>query len=68
MGIWGRVCGARQQQLMLEYQGLCGDNAYTTWAKTFHERNDQVNSEDGEIAHGANATTANFVRKTAQKA
>ena len=53
---------------MLEYQGLCGDSAYTTWAKTFHESNDQVNSEDEQIAHGANATTANFVRKTAQKA
>ena len=53
---------------MLESQRLCGDSAYTAWAKTFHESNDQENSEDEEIAHGANATTANFVRKTAQKA
>ena len=51
--IWRALSGSiANEQLMLEYQGLCGDSARATWAKKFRESNDQVNSEDEQIAHG----------------
>ena len=56
------------QQLMLEKQGLCSDGAGATWVKEFRESDDQMNDEDEQFAHGANATTIGLAGKTAQKA
>ncbi|MEO8975423.1 MAG: hypothetical protein ABI552_06650 [Casimicrobiaceae bacterium] len=51
--IWRALSGSiANQQLMLEYQGLCGDSACATWAKKFRKSNDQMNSEDEQIAYG----------------
>ena len=54
--------------LVFEHQGLCGNGACATRAKKFRESDDQVNGEDEQIAHGANATTASMESKTAQHA
>ena len=53
---------------MLEKQGLCSDGAGATWSKEFRESDDQVNDEEEQFAHGANATTMGLAGKTARKA
>ena len=56
------------QQLMLEKQGLCSDGACATGSKEFGDSDDQVNDEEEQFAHGANATTIGLAGKTARKA
>ena len=51
---------------MLESQRLCGDSACATWVQELCKGDDQVNSEDEQIAHGVHATTAGIESKTAQ--
>ena len=53
------------QELMFEQKRLRGDGAYPTWAEQLREGNQQVDCEDEEFAHGANATMIARVRKTA---
>jgi hypothetical protein len=42
--------------------------AYATWAEQLREGDKQVDGEDGEFAHGANATMIASTRKTALRA
>lgn len=51
---------------MFEEQRLCGHGAYTTWVEEFREGDKQVNGEDEEFAHGANATTPAILRNIAR--
>ena len=53
------------QKLMFEQQRLCGDGAYATGAKELRERDDQVDGEDEDVAHGANRIMIARARKTA---
>ena len=57
-----------KQQLMLKEQGLCRDGACATGLKEFRESDNQVNGENEQFAHGANATTFSLAGKTAPKA
>jgi len=42
------------QKLMFEQKRFCGDGTYATWAEQPRERDQQVDGEDKEFAHGAN--------------
>ena len=53
---------------MLKKQGLCSDGAYAIGSKEFGDSDDQVNGEDEQFAHRANATTIGLTGKTARKA
>ena len=53
---------------MLEKQGLCSNGACATGSKEFRASDDQVNDEQEQFAHGANATTIGLAGKTARKA
>jgi hypothetical protein len=50
---------------MFELARLCGDGAYATWAEQLREGEQQVDGEDEEFAHGANAIMIVCTRKTA---
>jgi hypothetical protein len=41
-------------QLMLKQKGFGGDGANAAWSQEFGDRDDQVNREDEQIAHGRN--------------
>jgi hypothetical protein len=51
---------------MFEQKRLCGDGSYTTWAEELREGDEQVNGEDEEFAHAANAITTAIASNTAQ--
>ena len=52
---------------MPEHQGLCGDGTYATWAQQLREGDQQVDGQDEEVAHRANATMPAVPRKTARR-
>jgi len=51
---------------MFEQNRLRGDGAYATWAEQLGEGDQQVDGEDEEFAHGANATMIGNVCETAR--
>ena len=51
---------------MLEEERLRSDGSYATWAEKLRDDDKQVNGEDEEFAHGANAITTAIARKTAR--
>ena len=53
------------QKLMFEQKRLRGDGPHATWAEQLCEGDQQVDGEDEEFAHGANAIMITSVRKTA---
>ena len=53
-------------QLMLQQQRLGSDGTNATWAKEFRERDQQVDGENEEVAHGANRNMTTGPRKTAR--
>jgi hypothetical protein len=54
------------QKLMFEQKRLCRNGAYATWPEQLREGDQQVDGEDEEFTHGANATMIASTRKTAQ--
>jgi hypothetical protein len=55
------------KQLVLQQQRLCGDGTDATWAEQPREANEEVDREDEEFAHVANATITAGDCKTARK-
>ena len=53
---------------MLKKQGLCSDGACATRSMELGDSDDQVNGEDEQFGHRANATTIGLTGKTARKA
>lgn len=54
------------QELMFEQKRFCSDGTYTTWTEQPRERDQQVDGEDKEFAHGANRTMSASARKAAR--
>jgi hypothetical protein len=46
---------------------FCGDGPYATWAQQRRERDQQMNSEHEQFAHGANGTITVSACKTARR-
>ncbi|MGZ9003393.1 MAG: hypothetical protein ACXW20_06385, partial [Burkholderiales bacterium] len=56
--IWRALSGSiADQQLMFEKESTCSGGTCATWAEELCDCYEHMNGEDGEFAHGANATT-----------
>ena len=53
---------------MFEKEGFCSDGAHATWLEELRDRYEQMNREDEQVTHGANATTTCIAHKAAYKA
>ena len=53
---------------MFEKEGFCSDGAHAAWLEELRDSYEQMNREDEEVTHGANATTTGIAHKAAYKA
>ncbi len=53
---------------MFEKEGFCSDGAHAAWLEELRDCYEQMNREDDEVTHGANATTTGIAHKAAYKA
>ena len=53
---------------MFEKEGFCSDGAHAAWLEELRDSYEQMNREDEQVTHGANATTTGIAHKAAYKA